>query len=64
MPRKPPSFSRSDVRAMWELLKKLGEEPCAIKYHGDGTFRIVTRKYFTKNPDQPFVASDWDEVFQ
>ena len=64
MPRKSPSFSRADVKAMWKLLEGLGEEPCAIKYHGDGSFRIMTKKYLSQNPNAPLVASDWDEVFQ
>ena len=45
MPRQKISFARADVRAMWALLVSIGEEPVSVKFHKDGTFRIMTKKH-------------------
>jgi len=64
MPRKKITHSRSDVRAQWELMEKMGLEPVSIKYHPDGTFRIMTRKHaeVTKADHQLSNPSYWDKV--
>ena len=45
MAKKPITHSRADVRAMWKLLRDIGADPVSVKYHPDGTFRIMTRKH-------------------
>lgn len=44
MPRKKLSHSSADVRAQWAVMEKMGLEPQYVKYHPDGSFRIMTRK--------------------
>lgn len=65
MPRKKITINRSDIRAAWELMEKMGLEPVSVKFHADGTFRIMTKKHaeITK-PDNTTVAgpNPWDEV--
>ncbi len=66
MPRKKISHNRTDVRAQWELMEKMGLEPVSVKFHPDGTFRIMTRKHAEINkPDNTPVATtgeaDWWE---
>jgi hypothetical protein len=45
MPRRKPSFNRTDVKAAWDLHEKCGHEPMYVKYHPDGSFRVITRKH-------------------
>jgi len=45
MPRPKLTHNRADIRAMWELMEKMGQEPVSVKLHRDGTFRIMTRKH-------------------
>lgn len=69
MPRKKIAHSRTDVRAMWDLMQKMGLEPVSVKYHPDGTFRIMTAKHAEINkPPHALVGpsgggkNPWDEV--
>lgn len=65
MPRKKIAFSRTDVRAMWELMEKMGLEPVSVKFHADGTFRIMTKKHaeIAKPSDaETPKGSYWDKV--
>ena len=57
------------VRAMWDLMQKMGLEPVSVKYHPDGTFRIMTAKHaeINKPPHGPSgsagsVENPWDSV--
>jgi hypothetical protein len=68
MPRKKIAHSRTDVRAMWDLMQKMGLEPVSVKYHPDGTFRIMTKKAVeTKYAAQGFTGTKpagnyWDKL--
>lgn len=64
MPRKKIAHSRTDVRAMWDLMQKMGLEPVSVKYHPDGTFRIMTAKHaeITKPNAEIISGSYWDKV--
>lgn len=69
MPRKKIAHSRTDVRAMWELMEKMGLEPVSVKFHADGTFRIMTVKHaeINKPPHGPSGSAGggenpWDSV--
>lgn len=64
MPRRKITHNRTDVRAMWELMEKMGQEPVSVKYHPDGTFRIMTRKHaeITGPHLSTSVGNPWDEV--
>lgn len=65
MPRKKITHSRSDVRAQLELMEKMGLEPVSVKFHPDGTFRIMTKKYaqITQADTKGISgASYWDKV--
>ena len=45
MARPKLTYNRADIRAMWELMERMGQEPVSVKLHPDGTFRIMTRKH-------------------
>lgn len=64
MPKKAATHSRADVRAMWKLMKDMGEEPVSVKYHPDGTFRIMTKKHaeIREKALGTLEANSWDEV--
>lgn len=69
MPRKKIAHSRTDVRAMWDLMQKMELEPVSVKFHADGTFRIMTAKHAEINKPprgQSGSAGDganpWDSV--
>ena len=68
MPRKKLSHSSADVRAQWAVMEKMGLEPMYVKYHPDGTFRIMTKKAVeTKYAAQGFNGTKqsggyWDKV--
>lgn len=65
MARSKLTHNRADIRAMWELMEKMGQEPVAVKLHPDGTFRIMTRRHTeakygtTAHP----TGNPWDQVF-
>lgn len=64
MPRKKIAFSRTDVRAMWELMEKMGLEPVSVKFHADGTFRIMTKKHAEINKPTTVEASGDDDWWE
>jgi hypothetical protein len=45
MPRRKLTHSKADFRAQWEVMEKMGLNPVSVKYHPDGTFRIMTAKH-------------------
>src|SRR3546814_12286111 len=45
MARSKLTHNRADIRAMWELTEKMGQEPVAVKLHPAGTFRIMTLRH-------------------
>ena len=63
MPRPKLTHRRADIRAMWELMEKMGQEPVAVKLHPDGTFRIMTRKHVEAKhgPAGQATANPWDQ---
>lgn len=64
MPRRKLTHSRADVRALWQLMEKMGKEPVSVKFHPDGTFRIMTKKHaeITKGAAADAAPNPWDEV--
>lgn len=64
MPRKKIAFNRTDVRAMWELMERMGQEPVSVKFHADGTFRIMTAKHaeINKPKGTPVKGNFWDKL--
>ena len=64
MPRKKLTHSRADVKAQWKLLEDLGQEPVSVKYHPDGTFRIMTSKHalITNGSKAEITPNEWDVV--
>lgn len=65
MPRRAITFNRSDVRAAWQLMEKMGIEPVSVKFDADGTFRIMTRKHveITEADKTPSSSpSFWDKA--
>ncbi|HZV18041.1 MAG TPA: hypothetical protein VFF84_05040 [Sphingobium sp.] len=65
MSRPKLTHNRADIRAMWELLEKMGQEPVSVKLHQDGTFRIMTRKHVEAKYGSvaPLTGNPWDQVF-
>jgi hypothetical protein len=49
MGRNSITYNRADVKAAWQLLEKIGQKPTAVKFHPDGTFRIMTSDHVSKN---------------
>lgn len=65
MPRKKLTYSRADVRAQVALLESLGKKVTAVKYHPDGTFRVMTSEHVSSHATSTSAAtspSAWDEV--
>ncbi len=52
------------MRALWQLMEKMGKEPVSVKFHPDGTFRIMTKKHaeITKGAAADAAPNPWDEV--
>lgn len=63
MPRSKLTYNRADIRALWELMEKMGQEPVSVKVHGDGTFRIMTRKHveITHANNTVSTGNPWDQ---
>jgi hypothetical protein len=45
MARTPCTHNRADVRAQIKLLESMGKTVTAVKYHRDGTFRLMTAEH-------------------
>ena len=41
MPRRKPAHSQTDLQAGWKLMTKMGKEPNAIRFHIDGSLRLL-----------------------
>jgi hypothetical protein len=63
MPRKPHTHNRADVKQAIELMEKMGKIVTAVKYHPDGTFRVMTSDHVSKGsaPAEP-EPNPWDAV--
>jgi hypothetical protein len=62
MARRPCTHNRADVRAQIKLLESMGKAVTAIKYHPDGTFRLMTSEHVSKsstNSDPAANLDDW-----
>lgn len=66
MPRKKITCNRADVKAQWQVLVDIGAEPVSVKYHPDGTFRIMTKKHaeITGKAVNDNTQNEWDEVLK
>jgi hypothetical protein len=51
MARKPCNPRPADVRAHIRALEALGKKVTAVKYHPDGTFRLMTADYQSPSLD-------------
>lgn len=62
--RKPTIPSLAEVRRQWKLLIAIGEVPVSVKFHPDGTFRIMTQKHaeIREKAIGALDANSWDEV--
>lgn len=65
MPRRKLMHSRADVRAQIALLESIGKKVTAVKFHSDGTFRLMTSDHAsghaTASAAAPMV-NEWDAV--
>lgn len=48
MPRKPCTHQRRDVKQAIQLMEAMGKTVTAVKYHPDGTFRVMTSEHVSK----------------
>ena len=48
MPRKPCTHNRKDVKQAIQLMEDMGKTVTAVKYHPDGTFRVMTSEHTSK----------------
>lgn len=64
MARQKLTFRRADVNACWLMMEKMGLEPVAVKFHPDGTFRIMTRKHVEAKygPAAPVTSNSLDQA--
>ena len=62
MPKKPCTHNRSDVKRAIELLESLGKTVTAVKYHPDGTFRVMTSDHASKIDHAK--GNPWDQVLE
>jgi hypothetical protein len=50
MARRSCTHNRADVRAQIKLLETIGKSVTAIKFHPDGTFRLMTAEHKSASP--------------
>lgn len=50
MPRKPCTHNRADVRAQIKVLESMGKIVTAVKFHPDGTFRLMSSEHKSAKP--------------
>jgi hypothetical protein len=62
MARKPCTHNRSDVKRAIELMEALGKTVTAVKYHPDGTFRVMTSDHVSKRDPTNGKTSYWDKA--
>lgn len=49
MPRRPYTYQRRDVKQAIQLMEAMGKTVTAVKYHPDGTFRVMTSEHVSKS---------------
>lgn len=67
MPRRKITFNKTDVRAMWKLMKDMGEEPAAVRVFVDGSVRLLAidaAKLVEGGEVKPSGPSFWDKVLE
>jgi hypothetical protein len=60
MARRPCTHNRSDVKRAVEMMEALGKTVTAVKYHPDGTFRVMTSDHVSKSDHAK--GNPWDAV--
>lgn len=63
MPRKPSNLNRADVKQAIALMEALGKTVTAVKFHPDGTFRVMTKDHVSV-PAAADEPNPWDKVFE
>jgi hypothetical protein len=58
--RKPCTHNRADVRAQIKLLESMGKVVTVIKFHPDGTFRLMTSEHVSKSSTDSDPAASLD----
>ena len=63
MARRKPTHNRADVLQAIKVLESLGKTVTSVKYHADGTFRVMTSEHVSK-ANQPGEAkpNSWDPI--
>ena len=62
MARRKPTHNRADVIQAIKVLELLGKTVTAVKYHKDGTFRVMTSEHVSKASQPEAKPNSWDEV--
>jgi hypothetical protein len=60
MPRKPLTHNRNDVKRAIKLMEDMGKTVTAVKYHPDGTFRVITSEHVSKSSTDTDPAASLD----
>jgi hypothetical protein len=60
MPRKPITHNRNDVKQAIKLLEAMGKTVTAVKFHPDGTFRVMTSEHVSKSSNDVTPAASLD----
>jgi hypothetical protein len=60
MPRKPLTHNRNDVKQAIKLLEAMGKTVTAVKFHPDGTFRVMTSEHVSKSSSDVSPAASLD----
>jgi hypothetical protein len=60
MPRKPPTYNMSDIKKAIKLFEATGKTVTAIKFHPDGTFRLMTSEHVSKSSADLSPADNFD----
>lgn len=63
MPRKKLTHSRADIKAQIVLLESIGKKVVQVKYHDDGSFRLVTADALKQAAEAAQQANPWDAEF-
>ena len=67
MPRRKITFNKADVRAMWKLMKDMGEEPSAVRIFMDGSVRLLAinaNNILEDGEVKPSGSTFWDKVLE
>ena len=60
MPRKPLTYNRNDVKQAIKLVEEAGKTVTAVKFHPDGTFRVMTSEHVSKSSSDSDPAASLD----